>query len=379
MAITPCDIPIVGLDCSIAGSVASSVGGSVLSDLAKAFVDGEVEILKLLATSFMDVKSPDVSSAGSTVVWLQSSLQYLVVAAAVLGIIVAAGRMIWSRRSQPVSEAFAGLLKLILVSGAGTAAVTLMTGASDAFGRWILTNSTKDPSASLSSLATLTTGAFTSPALVLVLAALAIFGAIIQVALIFVQGALIVLLVGIWPLSCAASIFSGPVWFRKVTAWLVAVILYRFAAAIVFATSFKMMTNSSTGTGAIDGVVLLLLGAVCLPVVMRLVVPAVAAAGGVGAAEVAGAAAGVAMGAVMIAGTAGAGAAAGASFGAGVQSAGLAPKASGPDGAATAGPDSSPPTKTSGRSAAAAQGVAKGVHQTTEKLADGAAAVGGEQ
>ncbi len=380
---SPCDLPPLGPFCGAAGSITSSVGNSVLTDIAKTFVGGEVEILKLLATSFTRVSPPDVSSAGSTVVWLQGSLQSLTVFAAVLGVIVAAGRMVWSRKAQPASEAFSGLLRLILVSGAGTALVTLMTAASDSFGSWILSRSTKDPSASLSALSTLTTGAFSSPALVLVLAALAIFGAFVQLALIFVQGALVVLLVGVWPLSAAASIIGSPVWFRKVTAWLVAVVLYRFAAAIVFATSFKMMTSSSSsGTGAIDGVVLLVLAAVCLPVVMRLVVPAVAAVGAVGAAEVAGAAAGVAMGAVMVAGTAGAGAAAGASFGAAKQSAAMIPKSGGgaPDGAANAGPAPSTPSKpsSSGRGIAAAQGVTKGIHTTVEKLADGAAA-GGEQ
>ena len=147
--------------------------------------------------------------------------------------------------------------------------------------------------------------AFTSPFLVLVVAALGILGFLVQIALLFVRSALLVVLAGIWPLSAAASMTpAGNAWYRKTTAWILAAVLYKPAAAICYAAAFHLMTASTTGIGVLEGIVLVLLATLALPALMKLVVPMAAAAGAVGTAEVLAGGAAAATGAIMIAGTA---------------------------------------------------------------------------
>jgi type IV secretion system protein TrbL len=370
-----CSLPVLGpAACGAVTGAAKSALSGIFGDIAKAFVGAEVEALKFLTTSFLDVPTPTVGGAGGAAGWLQGQLTWIVVATATAGLIVAAGRMIWSRKVQPATEAFAGVLRLVIVTGCGVAAVSLLTTASDSFAKYLIGASTSDPSASLAAMASVTVTSFTSPALVSIVAVLGIIGSLVQIALLYVRGALIVVLVGVWPLSTAASLVAGSQWHKKVTGWLLAAVLYKFAAAIIFATAFRLLTGTSGGVGSIDGIVLLLLGCLCLPALLKLTVPMVGAVGGIGAAQAIGTAAGVATGAAIIAG--GAGVAASAA----THAPGLISKGAGSGGGSPDGATMAPPSPSSGgtgggvKVAAQTQTAFAAVHDTAEKITDGAAA-----
>lgn len=358
-----CSLPGVSFFCGAVTGAAKSALSGVFGAVAKAFVGAEVEVLKFLSTAFLDVSTPNVSGAGGPAGWIQGQLQWVVLAVATLGLIVAAGRMMFYRKAQPATEALAGLVRLVAVTASGALLVSLLTTASDSFARYIIAQSTSDPSASLAKMGTIVAGSFTSPALLSIVAVLGIIGSLVQIGLLFARGALIVLLVGVWPLSTAAAIVGGSQWHRKVSGWLLAAVLYKFAAAIVFAVAFRMLTSSG-GLGALDGAVLLILGCFALPALIKLAVPLAGAAGGIGGAEALGAAAGVATGAAIIAGSGGA---AVATHAPGLISTGVGRGGSSPDGATIA-----PPTAPSGAGmkggAKAAQGAFVAVHQTTEKV-----------
>lgn len=346
--VTPCDLPGVGLLCGAASSAAGTVAGGILGDMAKAAVDAETEVLKMLSAAFLSVPTPDLPSNGSAVAFLQNSLEWLMVAVAVVSLIIAGGRVAWSRKGQPATEAFGGILRLVAVVGAGVAGIGLLTKAGDAFSTWIIGQSTNNPGKSLTTLADLTGTAFTSPFLVLVVAALGILGFLVQIALLFVRSALLVVLAGIWPLSAAASMTpAGNAWYRKTTAWILAAVLYKPAAAICYAAAFHLMTASTTGIGVLEGIVLVLLATLALPALMKLVVPMAAAAGAIGTGSIIAGGAAAATGAMMIAGTAGGAAAVGGARG-GAGGVGLIPKGGGgggsgvPSGAAISGPAPAP-------------------------------------
>ena len=96
MSIISTACSVAGPICSVVGdatsAAAGAVGGGILNSIASAFSSAEGEMLKLLLSAWVNVPSPDLSSSG-TVGFLQSILSWYVAAAAVLGLLVAAGRL----------------------------------------------------------------------------------------------------------------------------------------------------------------------------------------------------------------------------------------------------------------------------------------------
>lgn len=330
------------------GDVAGGVAAAGFDLMAESFGTQAEELIVKTTTAWTEV--PTTGAAQSTTSgWLSVQLGPVTAFAAVLGLIVAAVRMAWSRRGQDLQVAFMGLFRTVAVSAAGTAVMLLVLAAGDVFASNIIDQSTNDGFNSLSKL--FSVGSLGSP-LVFLLGLLAILTCIIQIGLLLVRSALLVVLMGVWPLSAAASMTgeAGLQMFKKVTGWLIAFALYKPAAAIVYAAAFKLMSArgdlGDQALTAIQGVLLLIMAVIALPAMIRLVVPATSAmgAGMSTGAAVAGIAT-VATGAIAV-GATGGGAAlggGGAAAGAGASGAG----ASGSAGAAGTAGSSGPSGNTS--------------------------------
>jgi type IV secretion system protein TrbL len=345
---TACSVPVVNAVCTVATSVAGSVGTSVVNELATAFASAQTEMLKILIGAWVYAPTPGLSSGG-TVGFLQGSLSWYVSAAAVLGLLMAAGRLAWERRPAAAKVVAAGLVRTLLVVGAGVAAIGAASAASDAFSSWILNQAAGGVGTqALTTMGTLAATSIPAAGLVVILAVLSIIGMVIQVALLMVRSALLVVLAGVWPLAASVSMIEGgQAWFRKITGWLLAMLLYKPAAAIILAAAIQLTSGAGSGELAtVEGIILIALAAVAMPAVMRFVVPFVAGVGGVSTAEVVGAGIAAATGAAMIAGTGGAAAAGGADASAGASGsrmAGSAVGGSGPGPEGGTGGSSPPP------------------------------------
>ncbi len=371
MGVCVLPIPQLQVGCGVVGIVTHDVYSGVLGSIAKAAADAETEVLKLLTTAFLNVPTPNL--AGGAVTFLQGSLTWLVVAVATVSLIVAAGRLVWQRKADPAVDAMAGIFRLILVTGAGAAVVGLLLSAGDSFSTWIVDQSVKNPAGALNTLGNLTGTAFSSPFLVLVIAALAVLGFLVQIILLLVRSALLVVLVATWPLAAAASMTStGAGWEKKTRYWILAAVLYKPAAGICFAAALHLLvTSHADGIGQLEGITLILLASVALPALLKLIVPLAAAAGGVSAGAAIGAAAGLATGAVML----GAGGAAMAGR-TGAAPVGLISKGSSsggsPTGSALAGDKPAATPRATGAKAGSAQSAFTTAQQSAKKLTDGA-------
>ncbi|WP_270909021.1 hypothetical protein [Leucobacter sp. UCMA 4100] len=241
--------------------------------------------------------------AGGAVAFLQGSLWWLMLAVAVGGVIIGGARMAFEQRAQPGKDVVVGLVRLIVVTGAGVALVGLLITAADSFSVWIL-NQALDCSVNegdgtcfgrnITTLLALSTGSGGLGALlIIVLGIFAVIAAIFQVVLMIARGGMLVILTGILPISAAASVSgeSGQAWFKKNIAWLGAFILYKPAAAIVYAAAFQLVgadVFKDDGSGlisALTGMMMMILALVAMPALMRFVTPMVGAmAGGAGGA-----------------------------------------------------------------------------------------------
>jgi type IV secretion system protein TrbL len=293
------------------GCVVSSVLGDAASgfmgQIANAFAASADKAVQYLVAGWTQIPSPGVSGGAAT--WLQGQLQPLVILVGALSIIAAMALAIWTARAEPAKQMVAGLLRLVVVSGAGLAAIDVLLKIGDAFSANILGAATPQ-GGNFANLAILGGGAIaasTAPALLIILGLIVILSSVVQLFLLVARGGLVVVLGGTWPLSAAASgTPAGNAWFRKTTAWLIAFIAFKPTAAIVYAAALRMTLSGDGGLQLIEGVMLLAMAVLALPALMRMAVPAVAAVGGVSAGKVAAGAAILATGAIATIATGGA-------------------------------------------------------------------------
>jgi hypothetical protein len=237
---------------------------------------------------------------GGTVLFLQSSLWWYTGVLAMVSVIIGGARMAWEQRAEPGKDLLRSLLTLVIVAGAGVTIVSLLTNVADKFSVWIINGSldcnvTSDDCFGRN--VTLLLGALTvsggtsgpalSTVLVMVLGLIALLVTCIQVALMIARGGMLVLLTGVLPLTAAmTNTETGRSWFRKTLAWLTAFLLYKPAAAIVYAAAFqlagqKVFGDDGTGiTTLLAGLMLMVLSLLAMPALMRFIAPMTSAMGG---------------------------------------------------------------------------------------------------
>ena len=300
-----CGLSLAG---SATGSVISAGANSIIGAWAADFQKAEATMLSTLMGSWLKLSTPNVSdSSTSAVAFLTQNTAYLVGICGIVGLLIAAARMMWSQRAEPAREALAGLLRLIVVQGCAVSAIGLLSAAGDSLSTSIMNNATAMAGTGSQSLGQISMSAVGSATLVIVLSGLAIIAFFVQLVLLIVRDGLLVLLAGTLPLSAAASMTPvGNSWFRKNVGWLLAFLLFKPVAALVYGAAILSVTNSADITGEITGIVLVALATLTLPALMRMVAPMVSAIGNISAASAAGMVAGVATGAVAIVATGGA-------------------------------------------------------------------------
>lgn len=285
-----------------AGEGLAAVGRVGLVLAAVVFISGASALVTGLVPS-------RPSRAGGAVLFLQSGLWWYMGAAAIVSVIIGGARMAWEQRAEPGRETVKSLLTLVVVAGAGVTIVGLLVAAADSFSIWLINGSLDcDVTAQGSScfgenmltLLALTTNPATGglgALLIIILGLIAILAAAFQIVLMVARGGMLVILTGILPLSASfTNTEMGRSWFKKCVAWLVAFILYKPAAAIVYAAAFQLVGTdvfSDDGTGllaVLTGLMLMVIALFAMPALMRFVTPMVGAlAGGAGGALAVGA------------------------------------------------------------------------------------------
>ena len=329
----------------------------------------------------------DVNGA---VEWLQNSLFWWTAVLAVMGLLIACGHIIWTQRTEGYSRVLGGLLRLIIVSVSAATAIAILTNAADAFASWLLLNSTSgcDVNSTSDSCFAENIGAMLVLTGSNAIGAIAIIGlgfiiwlaGVVQMFLLVIRTGVLVVIAGIMPLAAAASMTrQGEEMFKKIVAWTLAFILYKPAAAIIYAVAFNLTGSNVWGedsTGLISiitGITLMALSLLALPALMRLIVPAVSAvAGGAGMAGMAAVGGMAAAGGLELA----TGAVSNGSR-SGSRPAMSSPAGGGTGAAPTAGPTGAAPTAAAPAAAGGGAGAAASTAGSGAAAGGGAAAAGG--
>jgi len=321
---------VVGCDLAknAVGDAAKAAASNGFKQAAETMFAAYDDIMKQFLTSWVGA-SFKVSLDNKATSWFQDTTLPITIVLLTLGLVVAGARVMYSHRGEPFQEAMTALGKAVAVITLGTAAIQIFVWGGDAYGQWILKVSGTTATDGYVDAAFATT----SPGLALIFGLMGVLAVGIQWVIMFVRQALMLLLNAFWQVSAAYAVLRrGEQAFEKITAWIIAFIIYSPLAASIYAFAWRLKNGQDGAGGVIYGLMLIGLAVIALPAIMRLLVPASGALGSaIGGAMALGAAAavvqaGVAVGAAVATGGASAGAsgagAAGAGAGAGGGAAG---------------------------------------------------------
>lgn len=324
-----------GVENVVVDAVAS--GAENLGEIMMAAWDS---LMKSFLTSWLDAGLLVDLDAGS-VPWLTQQLHSFSVFFAVIGIMLACIWTMVHARGDKAIQVSKSLFRVFLVTTLGTVLVQVVLAGGDAFSTWVL-DSAGVSANGYKEVAAIGTATGVGPGLAIIAGIFGVIATLFQWGIMMVRAVVLPLLVAVWPLSAAASMVQGgEETFSKVTKWLIAFLLYKPVAAIIYAFAWKLKSGDDGVGGVISGMLLLVLAVAALPALMKLVSPGTSALGGAaggGMAMAAGAAvvsAGVAVGAAVVTGGGSAGASAGAAGSGAATTA--APAATAGGGATTAG------------------------------------------
>lgn len=338
MACNPVDLICKGKEKvqDVVGDAVTS-GADNLGDIMMAAWDS---LMKSFLTSWLDAGLLVDLDAGS-VPWLTQQLHSFSVFFAVIGIMLACIWTMVHARGDKAIQVSKSLFRVFLVTTLGTVLVQVVLAGGDAFSTWVL-DSAGVSANGYKEVAAIGTATGVGPGLAIIAGIFGVIATLFQWGIMMVRAVVLPLLVAVWPLSAAASMVQGgEETFSKVTKWLIAFLLYKPVAAIIYAFAWKLKSGDDGVGGVISGMLLLVLAVAALPALMKLVSPGTSALGGAaggGMAMAAGAAvvsAGVAVGAAVVTGGGSAGASAGAAGSGAATTA--APAATAGGGATTAG------------------------------------------
>jgi hypothetical protein len=284
--------PGSGSASQVVDGAVGAAASSTLHEIAAAMASAADGLLKTLSTMWMNVNTPGLSTAAD----LQTYTRWITTAVAVVAILIAAGQMAIRRRGQPASIMFAGLARVVITGAAATFLVQTAGSLGDRYSADLMGSTVAHIGSGgwsgIVSTALIASTIAPGDAMTLIIAFLIIISSLIQLMLMILRVGLLVVLTGTLPLTAAASMTEqGQTWWRRHLGWLIAWLLYKPAAALLYISAFAL-THTKGLVGVLAGFMLLILSVLILPALLKVIVPMTASLGAASGGSLAMAAAG---------------------------------------------------------------------------------------
>ncbi|MET9486367.1 hypothetical protein [Nocardia sp. NPDC006630] len=279
-----------------AAAVRDKAWDSTFGKVVDSLMNGLGEALILALTFWMKVPNDRISDSGALFTKINDYTYQLQILLLMVSVILSGMKLAEARRGAAVSEAaesFRMFARVVFSSWMLGAVIVAGTQASDKFSEWVINDATDGQAKNIAELMVKTSKlqAF-SPGLVLIIAIVGLLGALAQIILAIVRQGLLVVAAGVLPLAAAASGTStGRQSYPKLISWIIAFMLYKPVAAIVYMIAFTTaghvddlstaatLPDSDQAQRMLVAIVLLCSAAFVLPALMRLATPAVAIVG----------------------------------------------------------------------------------------------------
>src|SRR3954454_24467709 len=268
-------------------------------------------VMSTIGTFWIYVDTPAVGDylgnpANNSVGWIWDHTRFIAVFVAVIGLMVGAIQMAWSQRGEGAREILRSLITLAVASALSVGVAQALIEFGDRFSDCLVTTALSKSgegwtcglgaggSEEFGKAMMLLLG-FTATAvgplgigLLITIGILSVIAGVIQIVLMVVRTAMLILLLGVLPIAAAATNTEmGKAWFKRILSWLLAFILYKPVAALVYATAIMLASNNGHGfnfsevkdpvglqiMNMVVGVTMLVLALFALPALMRFIAP----------------------------------------------------------------------------------------------------------
>jgi len=261
----PC-IPIPGvLAVGCLGDVAHAASNAVASQWAETLRQAALQMMQAAIAPWSRVHSTDIASGA---LWVQSRLWWLTAAVAVVSLIWQGARLAIQRQADPLVSIGRGLATLAVAQGLGLAIFGMALQVGDVFSAWVFT--TVDGGHLGESLVRLLAMQRLAPGLVLVFGVAAIVSGACQAILMVLRQGGLILLAGCLP---AAAAGAGTVGMRPILSKLIrasiALILYKPAAALIYALGISLAGTGDSVAEVITGLAVIIAAIFAFPILMK--------------------------------------------------------------------------------------------------------------
>ncbi len=280
------------------GDIFEGIGNffsDALRNTVVALIQGMSEAIKWVSTYFLYVPAPVLAGEGegwSPAERVQAYTDWAVIIAGMIGMAFALVTVARRRNADSAFDVFLGFFRVILITGAGLPAISLLAKFGDQAAPWLLDNisggTLEDGLGTLTGLDAAAVSGMSVGVLVLMLVTLifGVLGGILNLFMVMFNWGVLPVVAGLLPVLAAAAMSArGRAGFNRVIGWTVAILLFKPVAAVIYGVgiaSSRMITGGVQDGGqvvlqAIYGTVLLCAAGIALPAIARIVTPAIAA------------------------------------------------------------------------------------------------------
>ncbi|MHA6783952.1 hypothetical protein ACVGOW_23605 [Pseudonocardia saturnea] len=254
------------LGCQAGQAVGSAFQG-IVTEVAK----GAAELVVSSAAWWVETDSVD--PLNPAVAAAQGATRDLILIILVGSVLVQSIRLILSRKGEPLLMVATGLIRYAVVSALGLAVLQIALRAGDALATELLDGAASNFALLMQDV--LVNGEGDAVFLVLLVSLIAAVLSLVQWVLMAMRQAGLLVLAAMLPLAASGSLTrSTRGWLDKIMVWLIAMVVYKPAAAFIYYIGFSYLSSpsatdaGSTGT-MITGIMVLLLAVIAMPVLLK--------------------------------------------------------------------------------------------------------------
>lgn len=266
----------------LAGGAVASLASSMLAELANGFFNAWWLTQAKILTFWVDSPTPtpaQLMAPGSTRNWVTWLAQF----ALIISILVAAGRTILTRDARNLADAGRAVVVTLLTSALVVSVAAALVRAGDAIANALLGDALaegfgSDPQPLAAAVVTM--GGVPG---MLLLSVVGFLVSIFQFLILLGRNAILPLVIVMLPLAAATGGSQiGRGWFGRLAAWLLALALYKPAAAIIYSVVLVQARTADSALRVLTAMVGMVLAVLTLPALIKLLSPSATGSGGGG-------------------------------------------------------------------------------------------------
>lgn len=261
-----CDIPGFNLACQAVGGAAGAVAESAFTAIAETAGQWAGEMIVHAMTWWVQTPTADPNSAAvrEAQQWTVPLVMIMLMAA----VLWQSGRMILSRRKEPLVTLGVGLVRYAVITTLGLVILGGAVAASDALASAMVQDTALDFGKRMKEMLTL--AMLGNPFGLLILGLLLALVALTQWVIGFIRQAGILVLAVMIPLAASGSLTeTTKAWWPKLASSLLALVAYKPAAAVIYMIGFTFMSKGQSFTTFMIGAMVLVLALFALPALMK--------------------------------------------------------------------------------------------------------------